>query len=123
MHNPYKAIADAAMKRVMAAERELDIPPTERGHAEKAPPWNRRSDIARIQWDWVDYRKNNVTITTKKGNKLLVLPITPMLREALDATHIFRLLVSDNIDKFHGHFVIALRASLLGEGIAALLNS
>lgn len=38
MHNPYKAIADAAMKRVMAAERELGIPPVERGRAEKAPP-------------------------------------------------------------------------------------
>jgi len=47
---------------------------------------NRRSDIARLRWDWIDYRKGNVTLTTKKGDKLLVLPITPMLRDALDAT-------------------------------------
>ncbi|MBX5253330.1 P27 family phage terminase small subunit [Rhizobium sp. NLR4b] len=46
MHNPYKAIADAAMKRVMAAERELGIPPTERGRAEKAPPRSGRKKRA-----------------------------------------------------------------------------
>lgn len=43
MHNPFKAIADAAFKRVMAAERDLGIPPIERGragtvdHGKKAP--------------------------------------------------------------------------------------
>lgn len=46
MHNPYKAIADAAMKRVVAAERELGIPPTERGRAEKAPPRSGRKKRA-----------------------------------------------------------------------------
>lgn len=46
MHNPYKAIADAAMRRVMAAERELGIPPTERGRAEKAPPRSGRKKRA-----------------------------------------------------------------------------
>ncbi|HLP66757.1 MAG TPA: P27 family phage terminase small subunit [Rhizobium sp.] len=46
MHNPYKAIADAAMKRVMAAERDLGIPPVERGRAAKAPPRAGRSKRA-----------------------------------------------------------------------------
>lgn len=46
---------------------------------------NRRSDIARLEWSWFDFAKGNVTLTTKKGDKLLVLPITPMLREALMA--------------------------------------
>jgi len=46
MHNPDKAIADAAMKRVMAAERELGIPPVERGRAEKAPPRSGRKKRA-----------------------------------------------------------------------------
>lgn len=46
MHNPYKAIADAAMKRCMAAERELGIPPVERGRAAKAPPRSGRSKRA-----------------------------------------------------------------------------
>jgi len=35
MHNPYKAIADAAMKRLQAAERDLGIPPVERNRAAK----------------------------------------------------------------------------------------
>jgi phage terminase small subunit len=35
MHNPYKAIADAAMKRCQAIERDLGIPPVERGRATK----------------------------------------------------------------------------------------
>lgn len=46
MHNPYKAIADAAMKRCMAAERELGIPPVERGRAAKAPPRSGRNKRA-----------------------------------------------------------------------------
>lgn len=46
MHNPYKAIADAAMKRCLAAERELGIPPVERGRATKAPPRAGRSKRA-----------------------------------------------------------------------------
>ncbi|WP_084682991.1 tyrosine-type recombinase/integrase [Neorhizobium vignae] len=44
---------------------------------------NRRSDVARLKWEWFDFRKGNVTLVTKKGDKTLVLPITPMLRETL----------------------------------------
>ncbi|BCH32625.1 hypothetical protein MesoLjLc_45550 [Mesorhizobium sp. L-8-10] len=33
MHNPYKAIADAAAKRLQSAESALGIPPVERGRA------------------------------------------------------------------------------------------
>lgn len=44
---------------------------------------NRRSDVARLEWSWFDFKKGTVTLTTKKGDKLLVLPITPMLRDAL----------------------------------------
>jgi integrase len=44
---------------------------------------NRRSDVARLEWGWFDWRQNTVTLVTKKGEKDLVLPITPMLREAL----------------------------------------
>lgn len=45
---------------------------------------NRRSDVARLRWEWFDFRKGTVTLITKKGDKALVLPITPMLREAVD---------------------------------------
>ena len=45
---------------------------------------NRRSDVARLEWSWFDFKKRTVTLTTKKGDKLLVLPITPMLQEALE---------------------------------------
>lgn len=45
---------------------------------------NRRSDVARLRWDWFDFRKNTVTLQTKKGDKRLVLPITPMLLEAIN---------------------------------------
>jgi len=44
---------------------------------------NRRSDVARLRWDWFDFKKGTVTLVTKKGDKTLVLPITPMLRDAL----------------------------------------
>jgi phage terminase small subunit len=36
MHNPYKAVADAALKRCQSLERDLGIPPVERGRATKA---------------------------------------------------------------------------------------
>jgi hypothetical protein len=36
MHNPYKAIADGAFKRMVVAEDRLGIPPVERGRATKA---------------------------------------------------------------------------------------
>ncbi|MQU72378.1 tyrosine-type recombinase/integrase [Sinorhizobium meliloti] len=45
---------------------------------------NRRSDVARVKWDWFDFRRGTVTIKQKKGDKELVLPITPMLREIID---------------------------------------
>ncbi len=45
---------------------------------------NRRSDVARLRWEWFDFKKGTVTLVTKKGEKALVLPITPMLREAVD---------------------------------------
>lgn len=45
---------------------------------------NRRSDVARLEWSWFDWKNNTVTIQTKKGKKVLVLPITPMLREVLE---------------------------------------
>lgn len=44
---------------------------------------NRRSDIARLRWDWFDFERGTMAVTTIKGDKRLVLPITPMLREAL----------------------------------------
>lgn len=46
---------------------------------------NRRSDVVRLRWDWFDFQKGAATIETKKGKKGLILPITPMLREALVA--------------------------------------
>lgn len=45
---------------------------------------NRRSDVARLEWAWFDWKRNSVSLETKKGGKDLVLPITPMLREALE---------------------------------------
>jgi len=45
---------------------------------------NRRSDVARLRWDWFDFKKGTVTLITKKGDKALVLPITPMLRDAIE---------------------------------------
>jgi integrase len=45
---------------------------------------NRRSDVARVKWSWFDFRRNTVTFETKKGEKQLVLPLTPMLRETLE---------------------------------------
>jgi phage terminase small subunit len=46
MHNPYKAIADAAMKRLQSAERDLGIPPVERGRTTKAPERAKKNDRA-----------------------------------------------------------------------------
>ncbi|KQY27215.1 tyrosine-type recombinase/integrase [Rhizobium sp. Root482] len=45
---------------------------------------NRRSDVARVEWSWFDFRQNIVTIEQVKGGKVLVLPLTPMLRDILD---------------------------------------
>lgn len=45
---------------------------------------NRRSDVARVKWSWFDFKRNTVTFETKKGEKKLVLPLTPMLREILE---------------------------------------
>lgn len=45
---------------------------------------NRRSDVARLRWEWFDFKKGTVTLITKKGDKALVLPITPMLKEAIE---------------------------------------
>lgn len=44
---------------------------------------NRRSDVAKVTWEMLDFRNSVVTIEQTKGGKRLVLPITPMLREAL----------------------------------------
>lgn len=44
---------------------------------------NRRSDVARVKWSWFDFKRNTVTFETKKGEKSLILPLTPMLREIL----------------------------------------
>ena len=46
---------------------------------------NRRSDVVRLRWDWFDFQKGFAAIQTKKGKKALILPITPMLREAIEA--------------------------------------
>ncbi|WP_439618319.1 P27 family phage terminase small subunit [Shinella sp.] len=43
MHNPYKAIADAAAKRMQSAETALGIPPVERGRAVKVQSGKRQS--------------------------------------------------------------------------------
>lgn len=45
---------------------------------------NRRSDVARVKWTWFDFKRSTVTFETKKGEKALVLPLTPMLRETLE---------------------------------------
>ncbi|MBX5082125.1 tyrosine-type recombinase/integrase [Rhizobium lentis] len=44
---------------------------------------NRRSDVSRLKWSMFDFERRRVTISTKKGDKDLVLPITPMLLEIL----------------------------------------
>lgn len=44
---------------------------------------NRRSDVARIRWSWIDEKRSIVTIEQHKGGKVLILPLTPMLRDAL----------------------------------------
>jgi integrase len=44
---------------------------------------NRRSDVARVEWTWFDFKRNTVTIEQVKGGKTLVLPLTPMLRETI----------------------------------------
>ncbi|TAX10745.1 integrase [Rhizobium leguminosarum] len=44
---------------------------------------NRRSDVATVRWDMFDWKRNIVRIEQGKGGKVLVLPITPMLRDAL----------------------------------------
>lgn len=46
MHNPYKAVADGAMKRCQAAERDLGIPPVERGRATKVQRGRRKKAAA-----------------------------------------------------------------------------
>jgi len=46
---------------------------------------NRRSDVARIRWDWIDFKRGTATIEQKKGGKVLVLPLTPMIVEILSA--------------------------------------
>lgn len=45
---------------------------------------NRRSDVARVRWDWFDFRRGVITVKQKKGDKELALPITPMLREIVE---------------------------------------
>lgn len=44
---------------------------------------NRRSDVATLAWDMFDWKRNVVRVQQGKGGKILLLPITPMLREAL----------------------------------------
>lgn len=44
---------------------------------------NRRSDVVRLRWSDFDFQRNIVRITQKKTGADLVLPITPMLREAI----------------------------------------
>lgn len=46
---------------------------------------NRRSDVARIEWRMFDFPRGIVYIEQTKGGKQLVLPITPMLRENIEA--------------------------------------
>ena len=45
---------------------------------------NRRSDLAKIKWCDIDFKSRTATITTKKGDKTLVLPLTPMMLEILE---------------------------------------
>jgi integrase len=44
---------------------------------------NRRSDVATLRWDMFDWKRGVVRLEQEKGGKALVLPITPMLRDAL----------------------------------------
>ncbi|MBY5898043.1 phage integrase family protein [Rhizobium leguminosarum] len=44
---------------------------------------NRRSDVSRLTWPMFNFDRRQVTIQTKKGDKELILPITPMLLEIL----------------------------------------
>lgn len=44
---------------------------------------NRRSDVATLRWDQFDWKRGVVRLEQQKGDKALVLPITPMLRDAL----------------------------------------
>ncbi|KQT96972.1 tyrosine-type recombinase/integrase [Rhizobium sp. Leaf453] len=44
---------------------------------------NRRSDVATLRWDMFDWKRNVVRVEQEKGGKVLLLPITPMLRDAL----------------------------------------
>jgi integrase len=46
---------------------------------------NRRSDIAKLKWKQFDFRRGVVTLEQTKGGKMLVVPITPMLADALAA--------------------------------------
>jgi integrase len=58
---------------------------------------NRRSDVAKLRWSDIDFKNRTVTIETKKGDKQLILPLTPMLSEAiapLDRNHEFVLLTA-----------------------------
>lgn len=47
---------------------------------------NRRSDVTRLRWSQVDLKANTVFVQQEKTGKALTLPITPMLREVLEAT-------------------------------------
>jgi len=44
---------------------------------------NRRSDVATLRWDMIDWKRSVVRVEQDKGGKILTLPITPMLRETL----------------------------------------
>jgi integrase len=44
---------------------------------------NRRSDVATLRWDAFDWKRGVVRLEQEKGGKALALPITPMLRDAL----------------------------------------
>lgn len=44
---------------------------------------NRRSDVATLRWDQFDWKRGVVQLEQEKGGKALVLPITPMLHDAL----------------------------------------
>lgn len=44
---------------------------------------NRRSDVATLRWEMFDWKRNVVRVEQEKGGKVLILPITPMLKEAL----------------------------------------
>lgn len=44
---------------------------------------NRRSDVATLRWEMFDWKRNVVRVEQEKGGKVLILPITPMLRDTL----------------------------------------